>query len=335
MVDLDIAELREATAGPGQDPRVWVSYGIVNREQEDQHSVEFDPDLGPIVWVVLQPHNQLVACRVAGGVAGNGEGEWHPFLEADEVIVLIPEGDTRTTPVIVGRLNNSFDKFPDKVAGKDTSLNNLGFLRRRGPYIIEGDSSMLLRSAVTGAMVGIDENGNVTMRNGEGFVLQLGANGVALQNKDGDMQIALDVEKRVATMGVGGSAIRLAESGASQIGVGDTLELSAAGVSPTEHLVTLEQLVNILASLLTNAGSGAPLGFFVGPPGTGFANRPAAEVAISAALSAIAMMPLTAADLAGIATALQVPKPPPTPVGPGGSFVQVQPGVGCAGLIGG
>ena len=101
--DLDLAALGRAISYPGIDPRIWVSYGIVDREQDDQKSVEFNGDGGPLVWVLLQPHNQLVACRVASGVAGNGEAEWHPFLEADEVIVLIPEGDTRSTPVIVGR----------------------------------------------------------------------------------------------------------------------------------------------------------------------------------------------------------------------------------------
>lgn len=336
--DLDLSVLAEAVARPGIDPRIWVSYGIVNREQDDQHSVEFDPDWGPLVSVILQPHNQLISCRVSSQIAGNGEGEWHPFLEGDEVLVVVPEGDTRTGPVIIGRLNNALDKFPEKVAGKETNLNNVGFIRRRGPFIIEGDSMMIMRSATTGAMIGVDEIGNATLRDGEGNVFQIGANGIAMQNKDGDAQISLDFEKRRAAFGFGSSVLQLNDGATSKLVADGALEISASGNSPVEHLVTLEQLVNILASLLTNVTTGAGMGFLVGPPGTGFPDRLTALSAISAALSGIAYLPIEASpatptNAALILQAVGAFKPPPVP-SPGGAFVQPFPGVGCSGLKG-
>lgn len=330
--DFDFNALADAVSKPGIDPRIWASYGIVNQEQGDEHSVEFDPDWGPLVSVVLQPHNQLVSCRVSSSCAGNGEGEWHPFLQGDEVLVVIPEGDTRSVPVIVGRLNNSIDKFPDKVAGKDTNLNNVGFMRRRGPYIIEGDSLMMMRSSVTGAMIGVDEKGNATLRDGEGTVLQIGATGVAMQNADGDAQISLDTEKRCASIGYGSSVLQLKDGAPSKMVADSSLEISASGVQPVEHLVTLEQLVNILASLLTNAATGDGLGYFVGP--AGFPDRATALTTISAALSAIAPLPILTANADLVLQAVGTFKPPPTP-GATGAFVQGFPGVGCAGIKGG
>jgi uncharacterized membrane protein len=94
----------------------------------------------------------------------------------------------------------------------------------------------------------------------------------------------------------------------------------------TEHVVTLEQLVNILASLLTNAGTGLGLGFLGGVPGTGFPDRTVALTSISAALNAIALLDITTA-LPGITSAVQVLQKPTAIIGG-----QPYPGVGCVGF---
>jgi len=314
--------MSRALERPGIDPRIWISYGIVNREQDDQKSVEFSADFGPLVWVILQPHNQLVCCRVSGGVAGNGESEWHPFLEADEVLVAIPEGDTRTMPVIVGRLNNSFDKFPENVGVQTTNKNDMGFRRSRGPYIIEGDSAVMLRSSKTGAVVGIDELGNLTFRAGDGAVFQLNANGPVMKTADGSMQVALDDSTGEATVVAGSAMLTLSDMGASEIWCSG-LKLSTCGNTAVEHLVTLEQLVNLLAVFLTLPTGG---GTFVP---TGFPNRVAALGAIGGVLAAASLLPLDPTVLGLITTALQAVKPPPVP-----GVGQLYPGVGCVGLLG-
>ena len=324
--DLDLAALGRALSYPGIDPRIWVSYGIVDREQDDQKSTVFDPDYGPMVWVILQPHNQRVLCRVGHQVAGNSESDWHPFMQADEVLVVVPEGDTRSYPVIVCRLNNSFDKFPERVGVQETANNDFGFRRTRGPFVFENDSAITFRSSKTGSVFGIDALGNVTIVSGNKDVFQLSADGPVMKTGDGLMQVMLNDTKKEATVVAGGAMLTLADSGASEIFC-PGLKLSTAGNQASEHLVTLEQLVNILASLLTNIVTGAPSGFLVGPPGTGFSNRVAALAAISGALSAIAVLPITPA-LPGIAAALQIPKPLATPAG------QPMPGVGCVGLMG-
>jgi len=320
--DLDLNILAEALARPGMDPRVWVSYGLVAPETDDHKSVEFDAPWGPTVWVVLQPHRQIVACRVAGHVAGNGEGEWAPFLAGDEVLVVVPEGDTRAVPVIVGRLNNELDVFPEYVAGQKTDGNLFSFRRQLGSYLIEGDAALIMRSAVTGAMIGIDETGNLTLRNGDGTVFQLGATGCAMQNKDGDLQIAIDTDQKSVNLMAGASGFKLADSGSSSMMTSGALEMSACGASAVEHLVTLEQLVNILMVVLT-----------LPPQGTfnpvGFANRIAAIAGMTQMLTLAPPLPITPAINAAIMTAMQTPKPPALVTG------QNFPGVGCAGLLGG
>jgi hypothetical protein len=102
-----------------------------------------------------------------------------------------------------------------------------------------------------------------------------------MKTADGSMQVALDDSTGEATVVAGSAMLTLSDTGASEIWCGG-LKLSTCGNMASEHLVTLEQLVNILASLLTNATTGAPEGFLIGPPGTtGFPNRAAALVAIS------------------------------------------------------
>ena len=251
--DLDLNMLAEATRGPGQDTRIWVSYGIVNQETGDDHSVEFDPEWGPLVWVVLQPHDQLVACRVSSSIAGNGESTWHPFLQADEVIVVVPEGDTRSFPVIIGRLNNSMDKFPTSVGGQDTTKNNFGFMRRRGPYLIEGDDAILLRSSVTKAMLGIDAKGNITISCGEKNVMQFGPTGIALQDKDANGQIYLDTESGKVGMFYGGSAMVLNGSDALITTKGKTV-ISSAGQLGSLHGISAESVVLLLYNTLALLG---------------------------------------------------------------------------------
>lgn len=325
--DIDLQELAQALSYPGIDPRTWFSYALVDRAQDGEQSVKFDPDWGPMVRVVLQPENVVTWCRVAMQTAGPGEGDWHPYVEGDELLVAIPEGSILAVPVVMGRLCNSLDKFPERVAGKETGLNNLAFTRKRTPYIFESSSSILFRSATTGAMFGIDENGNITIRDGESNALQFGANGVAVQDKEGNVQLSLDVEKRKFNVMVGASCMTLDED-SGQVATQGTFKFGTCGVQPGEHLVTLEQLVNILATVLTNVVA-APNGIFPGKPDTGFPNRDAALAAISAALLKIASSNIAPA-LPGITAALSVQlKPPCTPMG------QAMPGVGCVGLLGG
>lgn len=264
--DLDLNVLADALKRPGIDPRLWASYALVNRDQPDDHSVEFDPEWGPLVSVTLQPTNEVAMCRVGASLAGNGEGEWHPFMPADEVLVVIPEGDIRAMPVIVARLNNALDKFPDKVSGKDTANNNFGFRRMRGPYVMENDSAILLRSAVTGAMIGIDESGNVTVRNGDqpgNCAFQMGASGFAVQDKDGTGQIVLNSEKGEVTMWWGGTLIKCNGSDV-HIVAQNTVNISSSGNTAQVHGISAESVVSILAAtidMLTLLGA-----FWVPPP---------------------------------------------------------------------
>lgn len=177
--DFDAATQAEAYRRPGMDTRQWVSYALVSPSQdvggETIDSVEFDDELGPLVNVKLQPSNIEVRCRVAQRFAGAGEGEYSPFIEGDEVIVLIPEGDERAAPVIVGRLNNSIDVFPaESVAGQDPTNNTFAFERRRTPFVTEYASSYMLRVASHGGFLLISDNGTITIRDGSKGALQMG-----------------------------------------------------------------------------------------------------------------------------------------------------------------
>jgi hypothetical protein len=165
----DAVTFREAIAAPEQ---TWVSYGLVSPQQnvdgEVIDSVEFDDELGPLVNVRLQPSNREVRCRIASFVAGDGEGEYAPFIQNDEVLVIIPEGDLRSGPCIVGRLNNARAKWPaESIAGQDPTRNTFAFVRSRTPMVQEYASSYLVRILMSDA-------GTITLRDGSKGALQIG-----------------------------------------------------------------------------------------------------------------------------------------------------------------
>lgn len=169
----------EAFRGPGNDTRQWISYGTVDDKTEDEEGSEdpvtFDEDYGPLVNVTLQPSNVQVRCRVSSFVAGNGEGEYHPFIPGDEVLVAIPEGSEAAGCVIIGRLNNSIDKFPmESVGGQDPTKNTFGFTRRRTAFVQEFASTWMVRVASHGGFFLIADTGAITLRDGCGGALQMG-----------------------------------------------------------------------------------------------------------------------------------------------------------------
>jgi hypothetical protein len=172
----DAVTFREAIAAPEQ---TWVSYGLVSPQQnvdgEVIDSVEFDDELGPLVNVRLQPSNREVRCRIASFVAGDGEGEYAPFIQNDEVLVIIPEGDLRSGPCIVGRLNNARAKWPaESIAGQDPTRNTFAFVRSRTPMVQEYASSYLVRSSVHGGFILMSDAGTITLRDGSKGALQIG-----------------------------------------------------------------------------------------------------------------------------------------------------------------
>jgi hypothetical protein len=329
----DPALIQDIMTGiPGSDGRIWVSYGTVeldeNLEGEEDRALTFDEDAGPLVEVRLQPSDKVVTCRVATPVSGVLQSQWVPLVGGDEVVVVLPMGQEQSPPVVIARLNNALDKFPEKVAGKDARQNNIAFTRTQTPTIIEAGSLYMIRSAQTGALIGIDEEGNVTVRDGNSTGFQFGPSGFAVQDADGTGQITLNTEESYASiwwqstvLKLDGTDINLAASGNVAIG--------SAGNTPVLHGMASEQAVNllvsytqVLAAALNLIGptplTGSGLATVVDPAGAGMALITAA-IALAGSNGA----PTLTAALAALTAALQGPAPT-TPL---------TPGVGCAGFI--
>lgn len=125
---LDYGRLREAMAGPGADPRTWVSMGRVD---DDEDAITFDPNPaqdgtggGWLIDVTLQggalDQEGSIPCRVSEAFSGDDRGRIEPFERGCEVLVLIPEGDPNASPVIVGQIHNAGDcQVPNQVNGTD------------------------------------------------------------------------------------------------------------------------------------------------------------------------------------------------------------------------
>jgi hypothetical protein len=322
-VVFDHSTLGEAFSRPGMDTRQWISYGIVNDEVADgPHSTHFDDEdgaplgVGPIIAVTLQPSNIVVACRVASGVAGNGEAEWFPFQAKDEVLVAIPEGDERAGCVIIGRLPNSFDVWPRTVAGQDATQGTFGFRRMRTPFIVETAASYLVRSATTGAQFGIDQTGQFILNDGDGSRFFFGADALGLSSADGTTSIQVLVADKQIAMTAGASTSLLLGADVSQFLSTGILLLGTSGAQPNGHAVTVEQMIVFVDALLKALCVAQPAAW------VGATLAPLIPAALNAAIPVGAVGSI-APYLAALTAAISIP---PDPTG------QI-PGLGRAGLL--
>ena len=310
----DARTIAEGFRGPGMDPRQWCSMGRVHAKA-DQELVVFDQDLGaPIVRVTLEPTKVPVSCRVSSMMAGNGEGEWPTFIEGEEVVVLIPEGNERAGCVIVGKLNNALDRFPmESVAGQDPTTNSFAFSRRRTPYVVEQAGPLMWREALTGAFLSIDKTGNITLRDGQRSAFQMSGDAIGFQGPSNEttppravFQYDLNAER--ITMAFGNSMLQMNAAGQNWL-VSPTQFVARQGADfPGEHVATVEfvlAMLGVVSRSVTLLGGGEP--------STGGAIQAAINLAVAA--GGAPLMPTDAAPLlAGLAVAGATPKPPPVGV---------------------
>lgn len=100
---IDASRLAGLVSRPGIDPRVHLTFGIVDR-------VVVDPQQGVFVDVTLLPHEDSETAVLGVPYAGNGFGMYTPVQEDDTVLLAIPEGDCDYGPVIIARMWSSGDK---------------------------------------------------------------------------------------------------------------------------------------------------------------------------------------------------------------------------------
>lgn len=327
-----MAAFAASLAQPGIDPRQWVSVGHVDSDEP----YAFDPDLGPLISVTLQPSGEPAQCRVSMQVAGDGEGDYHPFVEGDAVLVAMLGGSIRDC-VIIGRLCSKRAPFPSSsIAGQDPTKNVIGFTRRRTPYVQENAGPLMLREALSGAFLNIDEKGVVTIRDGQKAALQLTPDTFGYQSGDAKTLLQLDVTGGRFTLQVQDALLTLSSSSASPevsaIAVPGQLSITTGSNPAAEHAVSTEAVYGIIAGVFAQLAvqlalvptpiTGTALAALFAPPAFS-----TATLAPGVSFAQVPLLPpLAAAIQAAFATAGQ--KPPGVP-GQG----QLQPGIGCASLL--
>jgi hypothetical protein len=321
---------------PGIDPRTWVSYGIVDAATP----VDFDDDYGPLVSVELQPTGVPVYCRVSSSIAGDGEGEYHPFVGGDEVLVLLPQGRPDADPVIVGRMNNSRQKWPSSVGGQDATKNTFGFKRSRTPRVEELAGAILMRQAPSGAFLSIDTAGIVTLRDSAGSALQISPDVFGFQGADAKHVFQIDMTGDRAMLQVSDARFILAGAKATPFGssltVPDLLSILTLKNPAAEHVTTAEATANIIAQVFNVLG--LALVALGAPPLTGaslgalLVDPVFSTTVLALGMTAAGAAPLNPAVSAAIAGAFAAAtqKPPPAP-----GIGQAKPGIGCAGFLAG
>lgn len=336
-VPFDAATAEQALAGPGLS---WNSYGTVGFG--DGEPVTFDKDRGQVfVKVTLHPSLRQVYARISSSIAGNGEGEYFPFIESDEVLVQFVGGSERDA-VITHRLNNQIDQFPmDSVAGQDPTKNNFAFRRRRTPVIEEFAGPVTWRSALTGAFIQVGVDGSITLKDAENAALQLSPDafsvmGPSSETKSPEFMLQIDFTGRHGVLQIGDAILALSASDASPeqntLTVPGALTVGTLGNPPLEHVLTTEAFFSLLFAV------GTALSTIVIPVPTPTVQAVGAAILtlltpvnapqLVSALAAAQVVPLLpdvgAAIQAAFAAATQKPN---TPTG------QLLPGIGSPGLL--
>lgn len=321
----DPRTMAETFAYPGIDPRQWFSYGLVAQDAP----FEFDPDYGPLIAVELQPSGVEVNCRVGMQVAGDGEAEYHPFVEGDEVAVLIPQGNERGDCLIVARCSNARAPFPSgSVGGQDPTKNSFGFSRRRTPYIQELAGPILLRQATSGAFLSLDEAGVITLRDGQRAALQLSPDLFGYQSGDAKFLMQLNLTGGRFTLQVDDSILTLSSSSASPqanaLAVPGPFSLGTLANPAIEHVLTTESFTHFLTFILQAVGAVAVPPFVVTPV------QVAAAIATAIPLATVAPQNPAVGALLVTTFGSGSQKPPGVP-----GLGQVFPSIGCQGFTSG
>lgn len=103
---LDTNRTGDGLAKPGIDPRQWVSLAYANGESV------VDAAHGVFVDVTLVPTNEVITARVTPIYGGNGFGLYAKVHADDELVVLIPNGNTAMGGVVVSRVWTAADLPP-------------------------------------------------------------------------------------------------------------------------------------------------------------------------------------------------------------------------------
>ena len=96
---IDVTRLAQAVQRPGADPRAWVAFGAVEE-------IVFDPESGITVGVTFRggplDGEGPIACALAAPFARALAIGAKPFAVGDQAVVILPDGDPNTFPIIVG-----------------------------------------------------------------------------------------------------------------------------------------------------------------------------------------------------------------------------------------
>ena len=214
MSAFDASEFRKAISGAGTDSRAWISYGIVDAASGENKSVTFDDELGPMITVTLMPSRTTIYCRVGSQNGGDLETQYSPFIEGDEVLVAMPQGQEDAGCVIIQRLNNGVDKWPATIAGHDIKTNEFEVERGVIPKLIERTSGYVINHGPSSSWFGYVNNGDWCSSTKKSQIFQ-SEKAMGFVNADGDCGLQMDHSSKLAFAFSGSSRMDIGSSGAS------------------------------------------------------------------------------------------------------------------------
>lgn len=114
--NLDVQRLASALRGPGIDTRCWVSLAIATADSQ------VDATHGVFVDVKLMPTEEQYTARVGAIYAGDGFGIYSRIRKDDELVVVLPSGNSTEGAVVTSRLWSQADKPPTSIKDNPEDL---------------------------------------------------------------------------------------------------------------------------------------------------------------------------------------------------------------------
>lgn len=146
----DFRRFAKGIAGPDIDSRHWVSYGTVASVNGEDGTPDFgDPNAvlvtpaGVEVDVVLEPIGHPITCRY--GIAAGAVFICPPIFPGDQVMVIVPDGDSSMIPEIVRIIPGSSDPIPVGDDGKPVFQNDRFLIMSKVPIEIRSTNGTMVR----------------------------------------------------------------------------------------------------------------------------------------------------------------------------------------------
>lgn len=111
---IDANRLAAIASRPGIDPRVWLTFGVVQ-------DVAYDAEHGMLADVQYMPEGDIETALVGSCYLGHNYGAWCGLKKGHIVLIAVPLGDPSAGPVIISQIHTGSERPPEDFKNESSS----------------------------------------------------------------------------------------------------------------------------------------------------------------------------------------------------------------------